>query len=239
MKATYALRFVSLLSALAWCACSPGRVNLQQGELARLRQEGKIEVVTHSPEPFAFITAEENSKDAAAAVVAGALTGGIGGFFVGRNAENRARENGRAFAAANGVDDPASRVRDAFTAALVNQFALRNLATIGDAPASDDAERMRQVFGAATVLDFKTYRWRLVPIAMRDRYRLYYALRARLLRLNSGATVWQGYCRYDSGDSDLVLEELTADSGRMLRAKINEAADSCAANLLVQFLGQD
>jgi hypothetical protein len=227
------------LSALFLMTGCSSRVAIDKAEFSRLQSEATIAVVTHPPEPFSFLTARDNLRLGAAAGAVGALTGGLGGFFVGRHAESLARAQGQELANANGLQDPAHKIRDGLLTGLAGQFNLNNLVPVQQAFATDDPKAIGQKLSAGTVLDFKTYEWSVMPAGMSSRYRISYRLRSRLFRSADGKILWQGDCRYDRDDADKTIEELTANSGELLRAKMDQAAEFCATTLLVQFLGQE
>jgi hypothetical protein len=230
---------VSLAILVVSAGCSPRRIAIDKAELSRLRTEARIDVITHAPEGFFFLTGADHLAMGATAGAVGALTGGLGGFLVGKHAESRGRRNGEELARAASLQDPAFKVRDGFVSAVVSQFDLTNLVPLQEAFTDDDPKAMGEKLGATTVLDFKTHDWRLMPVGANSQYRVIYRVRSRFFRTRDGEILWQGYCRYDGGDSHATLDELTANSGILLRVKMDEAADSCTATLLVQLLGQD
>jgi hypothetical protein len=223
-----------LAGFLVVAGCAPSRIAIEKSEFSRLQAEARIPVVVHAPEPLSFLTAGDHLKWGLTAL---ALP--LGGFFVGRYAESVARAQGEELATAHGLHDPAHKVRDGFLAAVAGQLSLTNLVPLQQAFATDDPQQIREKLDAATVLDFKTYEWRVTPAGMSSRYRMLYRLRARLFRTADGKILWQGDCRYEKSDSDATLDELTANSGELLRAKMDQAAEFCATTLLLQFLGQE
>jgi hypothetical protein len=222
---------LSLALFLVVAGCAPSRIAIDKAEFSRVRAEGKIPVVTHKPEPLSFLSAGDNLKWNLAA-----LAVPLGGFFVGRHAESLARTQGEALATANSLQDPAEKVRDGFLSALVAQLGFSNFVPLQEAFATDDPKRMGEKLTAAVVLDFKTVDWRVSPAGMGSRYRVFYRMRSRLFRTSDAKVLWQGDCRYDKDDSDATLDELTADSGELLRARMEQAAEFCAMTLLAQFL---
>jgi hypothetical protein len=225
---------LSLAILFVVAGCAPSRIAIDKTEFSRLRAEAKIPVITHKPEPFSFLSAGDNVKLGLAA-----LAVPLGGFLVGRHAESLARTQGEEMAAANSLRDPAEKVRDGLLSALVAQLGFTNLVPLEEAFPTDDPKRMGEKLDGATVLDFKTIEWRVTPAGMGSRYRFFYRLRSRLLRTSDAKVLWQGDCRYDKDDSDATLDELTANSGELLRGRIDHAAEICATTLLVQFLGQE
>jgi hypothetical protein len=230
-----------LLLGLIFCiaGCSAKRIDIDQPELVRLRAEPRIEVAMHAPEPFSFLSGADQLRMGLTAGAVGALTGGLGGIFVGRHAESIGRQQGEELARASSLQDPALKVKDAFVAALISQFQMTNLVSVDAAFTDDDPKAMQQKLTAPAVLDFRTDDWRLIPVGIGSHYRIIYRIRARFLRTDEGKVLWQGYCRHDGSESHTKLDELTANAGFLLRAKMDQVAKSCAATLLLQFLGHD
>jgi hypothetical protein len=107
---------------------------------------------------------------------------------------------------------------------------------------SDDAvEALQKAFGNGVVLDFKTRLWGLSSAPMRfSTYQVSYAVRARMLRLSDGKTLWQGYCEHLGSDAQwrASFDEFTANSGALLKQKLAETAASCGKELVAQFSGK-
>ena len=231
------VRFLKVLLVVALVGCSPARIKITPADLSRLQSESQIPVIIHAPEPFSFMSSEDNLRTALAAAAVGALTGGLGGVLVGMHAESRARAQGNELARATGLEDPALKVRDVFLAAVVSQFNMTHMVPLEESFATDAPKAMQEKLGSAIVLDFKTADWRLMPAGTDSHYRVLYRARSRFVRTSDETVIWQGYCRFDGNGAPLA--ELQAASGVLLRAKMDEAAESCATTLLVQFLGQD
>jgi hypothetical protein len=227
----------SAASLLVITGCSASRTAMGRAEFAHLRAQPEIAVVTHAPEAFSFLSGEDNLRLGLGAAAAGALTGGVGGFLVGRHAESLARTQGERLAAELRLEDPTPRVRDSLLDAVARQLQLRNVVPLQDRFSGDDLSAIAKRTGASIIWDFKTTDWRLSQAGVSSRYRLYYRVRSRLFRSGDDKVLWQGDCRYDRDDADATLEELTANQGKPLRARMDRAAEHCATTLLIQFLG--
>jgi hypothetical protein len=139
------------------------------------------------------------------------------------------------------LEDPASKIRDSLLAALSATEGLRNLRVDSRTPASDELTEMRAALGSGTILDFRTTLWELMYDSQElDRYGLRYAIRSRLIRLDEQTVLWEGFC--DSRETEtspkVPLEELKADSGAVLRERLEAVAAHCADRLFAQFAGR-
>ena len=108
---------------------------------------------------------------------------------------------------------------------------------------------LKETFQTGVVLEVQTRRWML------ESARVVYSARARLLRVADSAVIWQGICVHvsevhvsdvpalaerriphptiaEQPASQLMKEELEANDGKLLKAKLREAADGCADKLL-------
>jgi hypothetical protein len=232
------LRFLSCYSAAIFslATCSPARIAIDKAEMSRLQTAPAIHAITYSPTPFSFISATDLATMAVAAGAVGALTGGLGGLFVGMHAESRARSRGEEMTRTYSLQDPGPRVRDAFVASAASRINLTNVFAVPESLPSDDLKAIEEKVGQITVLDFKTDNWQLMPGTLGAGYKMIYGVRSRLLSLADRKTLWQGYCVFDDANSPVTLEELTANGGVLLRNKVDEAAAFCAQTLVEQLL---
>ena len=139
-----------------------------------------------------------------------------------------------------GLTDPARTVQDRFTAALAFELGLSSLRLAEETAAGDGLDDLHQAFGTGVVLDLKTIHWGLSPDpTLWTRYRLEYAARARLVRVEAATVVWQGVCDASEREAEggATLGELTADDAERLTEKFRDAAQACADELLGQILG--
>ncbi|HYD55342.1 MAG TPA: hypothetical protein VEB41_00390 [Burkholderiales bacterium] len=122
--------------------------------------------------------------------------------------------------------DPVTRVAGPLAASL--KRALGSVEVVVTASEEDDdaAALARKLSGAMT-LTVRTTTWGI------DGYRARYAARARLLDLSQGRVAWEGQCAHvaDADKPAPSMEALEADNGALLKAKLAQAADACAAQL--------
>lgn len=132
------------------------------------------------------------------------------------------------------LEDPVLRVKDRLISALQTQFNLANVVAVSDPPKSDGIETLTQAFRTGVVLDVRTMKWGV------DNARAKYSARARLIRLSNSATLWQATCEYvaDKAQPSPKMDELKANNGILLKAKILDAADGCADQLITWLNGQ-
>jgi hypothetical protein len=114
---------------------------------------------------------------------------------------------------------------------------------------------LKEAFGSGVVLEVQTRTWRV------ESTRVVYSARARMLRLSDSADIWRVACTRVSQvqvsdvpalaekpaanipqvprQEELWMEQaLKANDGALLRAKLREAADTCADSLAEQALGR-
>jgi hypothetical protein len=220
----------------ALISCSPSRIAIEKAEFARLQAEQTIHAVSYLPFAFHFTSGGDLTATALAVGAVGVMGGGLGGALVGMYAESRARERGEEMARTYSVEDPAARVREAFVASAQNEIGLKNVIAVPELLSSDKLKALEEKLGRAAILDFKTYQWQLTPRPLAGVYRLTYGVRSRLFRVPDGRILWQAYCVFDDANAPATLEDLTANDGVLLKLKIDEAAASCANDLVQQFL---
>jgi hypothetical protein len=205
--------------------CSPAFVPIDREEMARLKSEPEIRVVTYQPPRFLY----QMPGGPFGAGAAGVFNPALGGFVGGMASDPRSQ----VFAIDSPLEDPATQVKNVFIKGVANQLDVARLVQAGEPLPDDDAHALQKKFGGGVVLDFRTESWGLLASSLVSLpYQMIYGARARLLRLNDGRVLWQGQCRYDA-----TLDQFKATSTPALTKKFAEAAESCAKQLLAQFLG--
>lgn len=221
-----ALAFVAIL--LLMVGCAPSLIKMEKEEIARLKDQPEIQAV-HYPAPTFTITT-------AGQIAVASLFGIIGGAIVGASIEAEGKRLTKEYA----LEDPSVRVKDRFIAALGTGLELRNFRSLNEPLASDDLTELRTKFAGTMLIDFQTTNWAAgYHLPDTSRYRILYAVRARLIRPEESKIVWQGFCSFKGEDAATspTLDELKANSGALLKEKLKEAADACADQLLAQFSG--
>ena len=133
------------------------------------------------------------------------------------------------------LEDPVLRVKDRLVTALQSQFKLANVVAVSVPPKSDSIATLAQAFRTGVVLDVRTMKWGV------DNARAKYSARARLIRLSDAAILWSATCEYiaDKAKPSPKMTELKENGGILLKAKILDAADGCADQLVAWVNGQN
>ncbi len=135
------------------------------------------------------------------------------------------------------ISDPALHLRDAFLQGLAEKYKW-NVEMAAETP-GEDARDLKKKFSEGFVFDFKTVVWDLtVFVGDHDHYRVEYWGKVRLIRLDDGKILFKETCKFmgrDPKGSRPTLEEMVKDDGTLLKAKLDEAADHCAAELKQRF----
>jgi hypothetical protein len=223
-------RLAAVVVGAAWLAavagCAPRLVGIDRDALLQLKDQPEIRVVRHPPPGFDLGNPGNT--------VLGSVFGLSGGSPVA--GPQGTSEIARAF----GLTDPARTLQDRFTASLAFELGLSSLHPVDDAVSGDGFDDLRRAFGTGVVLDLKTVRWGISPDPQfGTRYRVDYAARARLVRVEEATVVWQGACDASEREAErgATLGELTADDAERLTEKFRDAAQACADELLGQILG--
>lgn len=213
-------KFVIAVLLLATTGCATSKIAPNRAEIAKLQN---VHAVTYEPAPFVLASAGK--------VAAGSLFGMIGGAVAGASMQKAGEE----LIATYRVPDPAIVVRERLATALAEQFQLQ--ATPDTPPATDTTAHLQAKFGKeGAILDTRTANWQLLyyPSDWSHHF-LYYAARARLVRLRDGKVLWQNYCvrqLRDPKESRRQVDAYRADDGALLKQKAQEAAEGCAEELI-------
>lgn len=220
--------FVITLALLVSAGCSPAFIPIDREEMARLKSEPEIRVVTYQPPRFLF----QMPGGPFGAGAAGVFNPALGGFVGGMASDPRSQ----VFAIDSPLEDPATQVKNVFIKGVANQLDVARLVQAGEPLPDDDAHALQKKFGGGVVLDFKTDTWGLLSGPMISApYQVVYIGRSRLLRLSDGRVLWRAQCRYDGSNPGANLDQFKVNSTPVLKEKFAEAAESCAKQLLAQF----
>lgn len=149
------------------------------------------------------------------------------------------------------VEAPVKAVKDRFLAVVNQELALMKL-TIIDEPRqarisplmAPPINLLRREFGRGLVFDFFAPMWELAPVyqplwsTAPPRYALQFFVRARLVHLDDSTILWQQMCLRASGKQVRTPAEWLANNSAQLYADMDQAAQSCADELVVRFLGK-
>lgn len=200
--------------------------------LASLRNQPEIAVVHYTAPSF--------RRNTAAARAANLWWPGLFGAIQTGLAERRSMAEASKLAAVYPVEDPVARVKEHIAARLSIALALANLHTVDHRLSVDDLDSLRRELISPIIFDFKTVDWGVTSIPLiSDRYRVFYVVRFRVVRLKDATILWEDTCSSygrDDGPS-WTLDALVANSGGLLRRELEQAADACAETLLAHFVG--
>lgn len=139
------------------------------------------------------------------------------------------------------LEDPALRLQSRFLSSLEKELGIKDIRIFQKSPSGESIDELKGMIGKGMVLDFKTTQWMLFYYPTDwSHYRIAYAARGRLVRLEEPKIIWQGTCEFIGQDpkTSPTMAELVANNGALLKQRINEAADACAEQLWSHFLGR-
>jgi hypothetical protein len=173
------------------------------------------------------------------------------GFVVDRKAgdvagitvsETDADAAGAAAVKEYGIENPIGLVQQRVIARMASDAEITNLKESATPVTSEEIADLKRALGPVTALALRTKRWgvRYHPDDP-DIYGAFYEVRARLVRLTDGRVLWEGSCerqKYWDDPEPALLSDLTAAGGRLMKARLQGAAERCADDLVAQFLGK-
>jgi len=231
MRRPLALAIAVVLVTLT-TGCASKKILTEQ-QLAQLRGAPELHVVRAEPSSLSVTT--QNMK--AAGMVGGILFGAIGGGIAAAITSGVAQSDGKRLAEEYQLDDPAAVVKDRVIAGLTErQLAPGSITSIPSAVKDIDADALAKAFPGATVLAFKTDSWAIKPSG--SYYRLEYEASARLVRTTDATELWKIKCELDDKQLPrMSMEQLKANGATSLKARLQEAAEFCAEQLVQQMMG--
>jgi hypothetical protein len=229
---------------------------VEQGELARLRDQPEVLAIHYAAPPFLVRRTALKRRTGLAGLEAGGpaallllpvIVPIVIGINAGVAAANEAQEAGERAEGAElthevGLGDPVVLLKERLASRLAGEIS--RIRPVVEAMHSDDLKSLKQAFGSATILDVKTTGWGL-HYHMEDTKTFFalYRVRARLIRLDQDKVVWQAELTCAAGGDRQfglpTLEELRANGGALLKTAIAQAAEVCAEPLLARFRGEE
>ena len=136
------------------------------------------------------------------------------------------------------IEDPTLAVKARFVDNLISELKLIHVRLIDQPFRSDSLDDIRQAHTGRLLFDFKTIGWGtgIRSGFSTDQY-IGYSVRGRLIRTEDSKVLWQGLCKFET--PDIKRAALTENDGALLKGKLREAGDTCAADLWVQFQGKN
>lgn len=223
---TFNIKLWVIVLSLLVCGCAQKLIPIDRKEIVQLKNQAVIQVYYY---PYLFKVYKMD------------LIGLISSDYLYQ--EILAESRGRKMVGDYSLDNPLSRVMDRFMSALADQLNLKIVSQ--GILASGDIDTTKGDFEKENTmtLDFETLDWRLL-FFLTDwtHYRVIYSVRSRLIRLTDSKVVWQGLCVVKNQDTKYhrpTMKELVENNAKLLKAKLDEAADICAEQLSEQFFGKE
>lgn len=221
------MKKLAIAALLLGTACATSTVAPKRAEIEKLK-DAEVRAVTFPPAPFVLASAGK------------AAAGGLFGMIGGAVAANSMQRAGEELIDTYDVPDPALSVRERLASALTEGFGVR--VAPDTAPAGDTPGELKAKFGDATVLDTQTIGWQLVYYGSDwTHHYLVYAGHARLLRLSDRKVLWENRCFVrlpDPKGSRRQVDDYRANNGELLKQKAEEAANTCANELIAHLRGR-
>ena len=217
------LSFVSVVLLLGY-GCAPVQIKMSRDDWNYVKAQPEIVAVHYPPStPFTAATRERS------------LVGGLLGvaLYVAKGNEMVKDHN---------LEDPILQVKNNFLSAVVQNTGITSSRSIQEPQSEDSLDELQKALGKSLVIDFKTTEWVLSYIRFDwSHYRLRYLAQARLIRLNEPRIIWQGVCKVEEDQllANPTWDEIIANNASLLKAKMKEAANRCADQLIAQFLGKE
>lgn len=212
-------RMAMISTCLLLAGCAGQHTKLGNEDRAALATQ-PLHAVDYGPMGFHL----ESSGYTAAAVIFSPLV------VVGQMAEGRELQEDLK------LQDPVGRVKDRLVRGLQANFNITDVRAVTERPAQNNPESLRKAFGSGIVLEVNTRKWGI------DNNRAKYSAQARLTRLPDATVLWEAACNEVVADKDKPSpsrDALRANGGELLKAKLNEAADACADQLVAWAAGKD
>lgn len=247
----------SILAAGCTSAGTGKRPSLPYDERSQLKDQRKIHAVHYLPPPFTAKTPGANAREFGGGMIAIATLIGIfiapppfaglsllvGIPLAGPLIESSSRLGAKVEERAS-LEDPSLMVMKGFVSALTSEGELNNIELTPVSMIDPGVNDLKQIFGKDSgelVLFFRTTEWGLVQNFLD--YDVVYSVNASLVRLEDVRFLWSGDCTFHGlnapGRSMKSWDELTADNGALLKARLDAGRAVCVRELLSQFLGKE
>jgi hypothetical protein len=229
------LIFLSTIAVFSY-GCAPAI--LPHEELDRARGQHRIHAVHYPPRLAFSVFTKEGSKGESIGKYFGPV-----GLIAGAMSDLRAAQTiGESLLREYGIEDPVLLVKVKVTDALARQANFNNIRPVSVAIPNENPVDLKQTLDSGMVIDFKTITWMMQYTAQDpSQYTIAYRAHSRLVRLDDGKVLWEGECsnRPQGLKTASTLEELTANQGSLLKARLQEEADFCADNLFARLEGRE
>lgn len=221
IRLSYILTVVSLLAACGGLQ----KIRLDEGEKAGLKNYPGIRAVHHEAPQLTITTAGR--------VLLNEITLGTAGGV---------KDLAKHFS----IPDPAVAIKASLAQAMEQQAGFKKLALMPQPlprEAFDSFETVKTAYKNGVILDVMTVNWSGMYFASDwTHYRLGYLVQGRLVRLDDGKVLWSSFCNYNSdtdGGFNPSMNDLTANTGALLKKIYADAAKRCGEQLIRQFFNRE
>lgn len=208
-------------------------IKMEKGGLEKLKNQSNVIAIRYKPSPFRLVT-----EGTTMASGIGVLFGAVGGAISAGVTINKIESAGQEMVENYSLQDPVLMVKEQILGVLNTDHGMHNMHAVPETMVEENFDLLRKQYGAGIIIDFMTVNWGLGFFPFdRSHYRTPLFVRSRVVDLKDSKVLWQGACRVmeEKTDSSPNLDEVKADNGALLKAKLSEAAKICAADLLTQF----
>jgi hypothetical protein len=133
------------------------------------------------------------------------------------------------------LEDPVLRSKERLVKVVQSGLDLTQVRSIPKPQEGDAVASIKRAYGDGVLLDVRTTRWGI------HNNRAKYQARARLVRLADSRVLWEAACNEVVAGKDArepTREEISANNGALLKAKLGEAAELCADQLAAWLVGK-
>ena len=139
------------------------------------------------------------------------------------------------------LQDPVIHVKDRLIATLQRDIGLKNLRAVPDVTSDGTIDTFKERYPSGAVLELRTYGWGM------EYDRAKYAASAYLTNLADSKLLWSTTCEWvildeakpgpdNAMDGGELRQALYANNGALLKAKLREAAEICADQIVARLM---
>ena len=215
--------FTTLVIPFIFVGCTPKVIQISFEERMDLKKEPNVQAVYYSPPVFKISHLDR--------VQYGAAFGLVGGMISAATIVDPEQKIIEEF----GIKDPSLKIGRDVISDIMGKLELKNIKVNKSPLSNDQFKSLKQGFGEAFVIDFKSMKWGLLEY--QGNYYPKYVVRARVINLKESRVTWQGLCEYGKEEIRYPhqLSDFTLNQGAFLKEKLAQVATKCTKVLLAQF----
>jgi len=215
----------SLLMVSLFTGCGSTVSTISKEDLARFNQVPAIRTVHYSPAISFNVTTPGKALAGGGGAIGGLLTLGL------------SKSAGSTMVEEYAIGDPVLVVKENFMKSLSAGFSGKSITNGEKEFPTDSLSDLQKAYGDGWLIDFATFQWSLTYYPTDwTHYRVFYSARVRLIDLGNSKVVWAGTCKYDHEQGERpTYDQLTANKGELLKARLKQAAEECSQELWAKF----